>query len=431
MYPKLNVMADYKQRIADSILERKVQGKGAVLIEGPKWCGKTTTAKQLAKSVLDLGDSSVLSQSTQMIEISSGTLLEGETPRLIDEWQALPPIWDSIRNEVDKRSKPSQFILTGSSVLPDAEETIHSGTGRFAHVMMRPMSLFESGESTGRISLGDLFEGKTLEIQQSNMELDELAYLTCRGGWPWATLISPKVALDQAFDYIDSVVNSDIQRVDKVKRNPERARLLLRSYARNISQQVSFATIRKDMLASDSSTLDEDTVSDYIKALKKLFVIEDLAAWNPNIRSKAAIRTGDTRHFVDPSIGTAILGLGPKDLINDLNSFGLFFEDMAVRDLRVYAEALDGKLYHYRDSRGLECDTVLHRRNGSYALLEIKLGGEEHINEGAANMIKLSNNIDTERMAKPSFMAVIVGVGKYAYQRRDGVYVIPIGCLRD
>lgn len=263
------------------------------------------------------------------------------------------------------------------------------------------------------------------------MELDGLAYLTCRGGWPWATLISPKVALDQAFDYIDSVVNSDIQRVDKVKRNPERARLLLRSYARNISQQVSFATIRKDMLASDSSTLDEDTVSDYIKALKKLFVIEDLAAWNPNIRSKAAIRTGDTRHFVDPSIGTAILGLGPKDLINDLNSFGLFFEDMAVRDLRVYAEALDGKLYHYRDSRGLECDTVLHRRNGSYALLEIKLGGEEHINEGAANMIKLSNNIDTERMAKPSFMAVIVGVGKYAYQRRDGVYVIPIGCLRD
>ncbi len=424
-------MADYKQRIADNILERKVLGKGAVLIEGPKWCGKTTTAKQLAKSVLDLGDASVLSQSTQMIEISSKALLEGETPRLIDEWQALPPIWDSIRNEVDKRGNPSQFILTGSSVLPDAEETIHSGTGRFAHVMMRPMSLFESGESTGRISLGDLFDGKTLEIQQSNMELDELAYLTCRGGWPWATLISPKVALDQPFDYVDSVVNSDIQRVDKVKRSPERARLLLRSYARNISQQVSFATIRKDMLASDSSTLDEDTVSDYIKALKKLFVIEDLAAWNPNIRSKAAIRTSDTRHFVDPSIGTAILGLGPKDLVNDLNSFGLFFEDMAVRDLRVYAEALDGKLYHYRDSRGLECDTVLHRRNGSYALLEIKLGGEEHINEGAANMIELSNNIDTEKMPKPSFMAVIIGVGKYAYQRRDGVYVIPIGCLKD
>ena len=401
------------------------------MIEGPKWCGKTTTAKQLAKSVLDLGDASVLKQSTQMIEISPKTLLEGATPRLIDEWQALPPIWDSIRSEVDKRGEPSQFILTGSSVLPDADETIHSGTGRFAHIMMRPMSLYESGESKGSISLKDLFEGKAPDIQQNELELDDIAYLTCRGGWPWATLIPKDIALDQAFDYVDSVTKRDIQRVDKVKRSPERARLLLRSYARNISQQVSYATIRKDMLSNDASTLDEDTVADYIKALKKLFVIEDLAAWNPNIRSKAAIRTSDTRHFVDPSIGTAILGLGPKDLINDLESFGLFFEDLVVRDLRVYAEALDGQLYHYRDSNGLECDTVLHRRDGSYALLEVKLGGEEHINNGAASMIELSNNIDTDKMPLPTFMAVIVGVGKYAYQRKDGVYVIPIGCLKD
>lgn len=424
-------MAEYKLRVADRILERKVLGKGAVLIEGPKWCGKTTTAKQLAKSVLDLGDASVLKQSTQMIEISPKTLLEGATPRLIDEWQALPPIWDSIRSEVDKRGEPSQFILTGSSVLPDADETIHSGTGRFAHIMMRPMSLYESGESKGSISLKDLFEGKTPDIQQNELEIDDIAYLTCRGGWPWATLIPKDIALDQAFDYVDSVTKRDIQRVDKVKRSPERARLLLRSYARNISQQVSYATIRKDMLSNDASTLDEDTVADYIKALKKLFVIEDLAAWNPNIRSKAAIRTSDTRHFVDPSIGTAILGLGPKDLINDLESFGLFFEDLVVRDLRVYAEALDGQLYHYRDSNGLECDTVLHRRDGSYALLEVKLGGEEHINNGAASMIGLSNNIDTDKMPLPTFMAVIVGVGKYAYQRKDGVYVIPIGCLKD
>lgn len=424
-------MAEYKLRVADRILERKVLGKGAVLIEGPKWCGKTTTAKQLAKSVLDLGDASVLKQSTQMIEISPKTLLEGATPRLIDEWQALPPIWDSIRSEVDKRGEPSQFILTGSSVLPDADETIHSGTGRFAHIMMRPMSLYESGESKGSISLKDLFEGKAPDIQQNELELDDIAYLTCRGGWPWATLIPKDIALDQAFDYVDSVTKRDIQRVDKVKRSPERARLLLRSYARNISQQVSYATIRKDMLSNDASTLDEDTVADYIKALKKLFVIEDLAAWNPNIRSKAAIRTSDTRHFVDPSIGTAILGLGPKDLINDLESFGLFFEDLVVRDLRVYAEALDGQLYHYRDSNGLECDTVLHRRDGSYALLEVKLGGEEHINNGAASMIGLSNNIDTDKMPLPTFMAVIVGVGKYAYQRKDGVYVIPIGCLKD
>lgn len=424
-------MAEYKQRIADRILERKVLGKGAVLIEGPKWCGKTTTAKQLAKSVLDLGNASVLKQSSQMIEISPKSLLEGATPRLIDEWQALPPIWDSIRSEVDKRGEPSQFILTGSSVLPDANETIHSGTGRYAHVMMRPMSLYESGESTGSVSLIDLFAGKTPDVQENKLEIDDLAYLTCRGGWPWTTLISPKVALDQAFDYVDSVIKRDIQRVDKVKRSPERARLLLRSYARNISQQVSYATIRKDMLSNDASTLDEDTVADYIKVLKKLFVIEDLVAWNPNIRSKAAIRTSDTRHFVDPSVGTAALGLGPKDLINDLQSFGLFFEDMVVRDLRVYAEALDGELYHYRDSSGLECDTVLHRRNGSYALLEVKLGGEDKINEGAASMIELANNIDTDKMPAPSFMAVIIGVGKYVYRRKDGVYVLPIGCLKD
>ena len=424
-------MAKYKQRISDRILKRKVLGKGAVLIEGPKWCGKTTTAKQLAKSVLDLGDSSVLRQSVQLIELSPKTLLEGKTPRLIDEWQALPPIWDSIRSEVDNRGEPSQFILTGSSVLPEADETIHSGTGRYAYIKMRPMSLYESGESNGKVSLADLFDGKPFETQMNDLTIDDITYLTCRGGWPWATLISKEVALDQAFDYVDSVVNKDIQRVDGVKRSPERAKLLLRSYARNISQQVPLSTIRKDMLANDSSTLDEDTVTDYIKALKKLFVIEDLEAWNPNLRSKAAIRTTDTRHFVDPSIGTASLGLGPKDLINDLKSFGFFFEDMIVRDLRVYAEALDGKLYHYRDSTGLECDTVLHRRNGSYALMEVKLGGKDLIDEGAANMLKLSKSIDTDRMPAPSFMAVIIGVGQYAYQREDGVYVIPIGCLKD
>ena len=424
-------MAKYKQRISDRILKRKVLGKGAVLIEGPKWCGKTTTAKQLAKSILDLGDSSVLKQSAQLIELSPQTLLEGETPRLIDEWQALPPIWDSIRSEVDKRGEPSQFILTGSSVLPEADETIHSGTGRYAYVKMRTMSLYESGESNGKVSLMDLFEKKPFKTQTNDLTIDDIAYLTCRGGWPWATLIPKEVSLDQAFDYVDSVVNNDIQRVDGVKRSPERAKLLLRSYARNISQPIPYSTIRKDMLSNDSSTLDEDTVSDYVKALKKLFVIEDLGAWNPNIRSKAAIRTSDTRHFVDPSIGIASLGLGPQDLINDLKTFGFFFEDMAVRDLRVYAEAMDGKLYHYKDSSGLECDIVLHRRNGSYALLEVKLGGENNINEGVANILKLARNIDTDKMHAPSFMAVIVGVGKYAYQREDGVYVLPIGCLKD
>ena len=421
----------YKKRIADILLERKLAGKGAVLIEGPKWCGKTTTSEQHSCSVNYISDPMNLNKNMILAEININSLLEGDKPKLLDEWQIIPQLWDAVRFAVDHSKGVGQFILTGSSVLPEADETIHSGTGRFAYIKMRPMSLYESGESNGTVSLTDLFEGKPFDTQSNDLTIDDIAFLTCRGGWPWATLIPKEVALDQAFDYVDSVVNRDIQRVDGVKRNPERAKSLLRSYARNISQPIPYSTIRKDMLANDSSTLDEDTVADYVKALKKLYVIEDLPAWNPNIRSKAAIRTSDTRHFVDPSIGTASLGLGPQNLINDLKSFGFFFEDMVVRDLRVYAEALDGKLYHYKDSTGLECDTVLHRRNGSYALLEVKLGGEDNIKEGAANMLKLAANIDTDKMPAPSFMAVIIGVGKYAFRRDDGVYVIPIGCLRD
>lgn len=422
-------MVAYKPRIADRLLARKMAGKGAVLIEGPKWCGKTTTAKQQAKSMLNLGDSNVLRQSLQMMELSPITLLEGDTPRLIDEWQTIPPLWDTIRSEVDRRGDFSQFILTGSSVLPNAESTIHSGTGRFARIKMRPMSLLESGESTGSVSLTKLFEGEPLKPQVNQKGLEDIAYYTCRGGWPQATLLEGEIALDQALDYFDSVVERDIQRVDGVKRNADRARLLLRSYARHISQQVSYATIKADMLSNDSQTLDEDTVADYIKALKRLFVIEDLEAWNPNIRSKAAIRTSDTRHFVDPSIGTAALGLGPKDLMNDLESFGLFFEDLAVRDLRIFADVLDGRLYHYRDSSGLECDTVLHRRNGTYALIEIKLGGEKAIEEAADSMKQLAETIDHTRMPQPTFLMVLTAVGPYAYRRPDGVFVVPITCL--
>ena len=422
-------MVAYKPRIADRLLARKMAGKGAVLIEGPKWCGKTTTAKQQAKSMLNLGDGNVLRQSLQMMDLSPITLLEGDTPRLIDEWQTIPPLWDTIRSEVDRRGDFSQFILTGSSVLPDAESTIHSGTGRFARIKMRPMSLLESGESTGSVSLTKLFEGEPLKPQVNQKGLEDIAYYTCRGGWPQATLLEGEIALDQALDYFDSVVERDIQRVDGVKRNADRARLLLRSYARHISQQVSYATIKADMLSNDSQTLDEDTVADYIKALKRLFVIEDLEAWNPNIRSKAAIRTSDTRHFVDPSIGTAALGLGPKDLMNDLESFGLFFEDLAVRDLRIFADVLDGRLYHYRDSSGLECDTVLHRRNGTYALIEIKLGGEKAIEEAADSMKQLAETIDHTRMPQPSFLMVLTAVGPYAYRRPDGVFVVPITCL--
>lgn len=276
-----------------------------------------------------------------------------------------------------------------------------------------------------------MFEGGVIEPQLNKLSLEDLAFLICRGGWPQATFLHGELALDQALDYVDAVTEIDIQRVDGVKRNPGRARLLLRSYARNIAQQVSYGTIKADMLSNDAKSLDEDTVADYIKALKRLFVVEDLEAWNPNIRSKSAIRTSDTRHFVDPSIGTAALGLGPSDLINDLNSFGLFFEDLAVRDLRVFAEALDGRLYHYRDSSGLECDTVLHRRNGTYALVEVKLGGTKLIEEGVSSLQALANTIDTSRMPAPSFKMVLTAVGQYAYQRKDGIFVVPIGCLKD
>lgn len=419
----------YKQRVADALLERKLQGKGAVLIEGPKWCGKTTTAKQIAKSVLDLGDSDVFNQSERMIALSASTLLEGATPRLIDEWQTLPALWDSIRTAVDKRSEFAQFILTGSAV-PPKEKTRHSGTGRIGRLRMRPMSLWESGESDGRVSLSALFNGEQIDVLHCENDLNLLAFLTCRGGWPQATLLSGELALDQAIDYYEAVTNTDIQRVDDVKRSPERARMLLRSYARNIATQTPYSTLRADMLQHDSQTLNEDTVIDYADALRKIFVIEDSEAWNPNLRSKTAIRTSDTRYFVDPSIATAALGIGPNDLINDLQTFGLLFENLVVRDLRVYADALNGKIYHYRDANGLECDAVLHRRDGSYGLIEVKLGGTDNIDAGATTLIKLATNIDTSKMKAPAFMMVVIGVGPYAYQRPDGVYVIPINLLK-
>lgn len=412
------------------MLSRRLAGKGAVLIEGPKWCGKTTTARQQSKSILDLGDIDVLRESLNMVGISSKKLLEGDVPRLIDEWQTIPALWDAVRCAVDIRGLPSQFILTGASVLPDADATVHTGTGRICRMRMRPMSLYESGESNGTVSIQDLFDGKISDVQNNSLDIDDIAFLTCRGGWPAATLPSGDIALDQAFDYVEAVAESDIQRVDGVKRDPRRVQRLMRSFARNIAQQVSYSRIRADMLSNDSETLDENTVADYIRALKRLYVVDDLEAWNPNLRSKAAIRTSDTRYYADPSIAAASLGAGPGDLIKDLETFGLLFESMAVRDLRVYAESLDGKLYHYRDSSGLECDTVIHRRNGTYALVEVKLGGDAKIEQGAESLRSLAGKIDTSRMPAPSFLMVLTAVGKYAYRRKDGIYVVPIGCLK-
>lgn len=424
----------YKGRIADSILLRKLKSSGAVLIEGPKWCGKTTTAEQQAGSVNYVSDPAKINRNLILAEMDINALLEGAKPLLLDEWQTIPQLWDAVRHSVDRGQAVGQFILTGSAVpLNDAEkEKIHhTGTGRITPLKMRPMSLFESGESNGQISLGDLFDNAPEAIfAECSLRIEDMAFLICRGGWPFATGLEREYALETAFSYYDAVTGVDISRVDGVNRSQTRAKRLMRSLARHQGDQVAITGIKADMAANDTDSLDEDTVSSYIEALKKIFVIEDMEAWNPNLRSKAAIRTSDTRYFVDPSIAVAALGAGPKDLTSDLNTMGLFFETMAVRDLRVYADALNGSVYHYRDSNGLECDTVIHLRNGRYALVEVKLGGQKLIDEGAESLKKLSGNIDTSKMPAPSFMMVLTAVGSMAYRRPDGVYVVPIGCLK-
>lgn len=424
-------MKEYKSRIADKILKNKLLSKGAVLIEGPKWCGKTTTAEQIALSVLYMTKPEDMKQNISLAEINPSLLLSGEVPRLIDEWQVAPKLWDAIRFEVDHRNLEGQFILTGSSVPINMDEVTHSGTGRYTRMIMRPMTLFESRESNGSVSLKDLFEGKNNITGTNNLSLEDVAYLCCRGGWPRATFMDKEIALEQAFDYLDSVINSDVSKVDDVSRNPERTKNIMRSYARNLGSQASNETIKSDVLKNDSFSLDTDTVLSYINALRKIFVVEDTMAWNPNLRSKTAIRTTETRYFVDPSIAVAALGIGPNDLINDLNTFGLIFENLCVRDLRVYAESLKGTVYHYRDASDLECDTVIHLRDGSYGLVEIKIGGDMLIEEGVNNLIKLQNKIDITKMKKPSFLMVLTAIGKYAYKREDGVYVVPIGCLKN
>lgn len=421
----------YKKRVADILIERKLQGKGALLIEGPKWCGKTTTAKQFAKSFLDLGNSMTLSNAKTALQVNPKVLLTGDTPRLIDEWQTIPALWDMVRSEVDDRQLVGQFILTGSSVPPQTEELHHSGTGRIGRISMRPMSLWESGESTGTVSLSDLFDGVPIEPQDNPLDLEQIAYLLCRGGWPLSTMIKGEIALEEARDYYEAIYKTDIHRIDKVRRSSERTRLLLRSYARNQGCAVSFSRLSEDIKENDNQSITYETVSDYVEALKKLFVIEDMPAWNPNLRSKVAIQTSDTRYFIDPSIATGALSIGPNDLMNDLRTFGLFFEAMAVRDLRVYADALSGNVFHFRNAAGLECDAVLHRRNGTYGLIEIKLGGPDLVEKGADTLCDLAKKINPDKMPAPSFLMVLTATGDYSYRRpKDGVWVVPIGCLR-
>ncbi len=423
-------MKAYRRRIVDKILLDKLEAKGAVVIEGPKWCGKTTTALQVAKSVLRMDEPSKRDINIQISEIDPSRLLNGKIPKLIDEWQIAPKIWDAVRYEVDIRGEEGQFILTGSAVPIESKEITHSGTGRFTWLTMRPMSLYESGESTGEVSLKELFCNPDKITGINNLDIDRLAFVICRGGWPNSIDMKEKPALSQAIDYYDAVIRSDINRADGISKNPERVKRLMRSFARNQGGQVANTMFRDDIRANDTESLNEDTIATYINALKKIYVIEDMPAWNPNLRSKTSIRTSDTRYFVDPSIATAGLGIFPQDLVNDLNTLGLLFETLCVRDLRVYADALDGNVLHYRDKSGLECDTVIHLRNGKYGLAEIKLGGQRLIEEGAANLKSLAAKIDTTKMPKPSFMMIVIGIGEFAYRREDGVYIVPIGCLK-
>ena len=431
-------MEHYKPRISDQLLVDLLEACGSVLVEGSKWCGKTTTAEQAAKSVVYMADPADGERNIQLARTSPKYLLEGETPRLIDEWQVVPKLWDAVRFEVDHRRKLGQFILTGSAVPASRDEIIHTGTGRIASLLMRPMSLWESSDSNGTVSLASLFEAPEQLTARNDIGIEDLAYLVCRGGWPMATLTpSRKAALKQATIYYEGVVGkangsgSDISRSDGVVRNPEFVKLLMRSLSRHQGAQVSVATIYSDMVSNEGNTLSEDTILSYIRALKRIFVVENMPAWNPNLRSKTAIRTSDTLYFVDPSIAIAALRIGPQDLLNDLTTFGLFYETLAVRDLRVYTDALDGQVYHYRDKNGLECDAVVHLANGKYGLVEIKLGGDSLIEEGAETLKKLADKIDTAKMNHPSFMMVLVGVGNYAYRREDGVFVVPIGCLKN
>ena len=402
------------------------------MIEGPKACGKTTTAEQQAGSILYMDDPSEMEQNLQLAQTDIKQLLQGATPRLIDEWQLAPQLWDAIRFEVDHHRNDGQFMLTGSAVPADMSRVKHSGAGRFGWLTMRPMTLWESGESSGEVSLSALLNGAANVEGSSLLSLEQVAFASCRGGWPKAvTKKSEKAALAQIKEYFRAIVQSDVSRVDFVNRDAERAQRLMRSYARHQGAQATIGTIRADMEANEATSMSDNTIESYLGALRKIFIIEDMPAWNPNLRSKTAIRTTDTRYFVDPSVATTALGLAPKDLINDLKTFGLVFETLCVRDLRVYADALGGKVYHYRDANGLECDAVVHLPDGSYGLVEIKLGGEKLIGEGVTNLGKLASKLDTSKMKAPAFSMIITAVGQRAYKRTDGIFIVPVGCLKD
>lgn len=417
----------YLLRVCDHELQIALQSSGAVLIEGAKWCGKTRTASIAAKSILYMQDPDNSASYQAMADTKPSLLLKGEAPRLIDEWQMAPVLWDAVRFEVDQRGDAGQFILTGSAV-PADNVTAHTGTGRFSRMLMRPMSLFESNESNGTVSLGDLFSGNQSFGAISELSIEKIAFAICRGGWPASILKNEASALRMSRDYVEAVINHDVSRVDDVEKNPERVRLLLRSLARNVATLASIQTIKSDIEATDVSISDK-TIGSYLNALRRIFVVEDLPAWLPSMRSKSAIRTSAKRHFVDPSIATAVLRTNPDGLLNDFNTFGFLFESLCTRDIRIYVQAIDGDVFHYRDKSGLESDLIVRLRDGRWAAIEVKLGNKQ-IEEAAKNLLALKAKIDEDKMGQASFLMVITG-GQYAYRRIDGVLVVPIGCLKN
>ena len=420
----------YRKRIVDDILQQKLRIAGAVLIEGAKYCGKTTTAKTISKSELLLGKSEELEKATLIAGDGISKLLIGDTPKLIDEWQLMPELWDSIRSEVDARQAFGQFVLTGSTVPPDSDKIRHSGTGRFSWVRMRPMSLWESGDSTGTVSLKDIFAGKHI-MAENKLQTEDIAFLCSRGGFP-SSLTMPKAdSLLIPREYVNTTIHSDITRLDGVKRSPEYVQRFMRSYARFQGSRAKLAQICNDMSGITGDTPDIKTISAYHDALKKIFVIEDMPAWVPNLRSKTSIRTSDTRYFVDPSIAVAALESSPDGLMEDIDTLGLIFETLCARDLRIYADALNGHVSHYRDSNGLECDAVIHLYGGKYGLIQYKLGSKDSSIEDAIQKMKdIEDIIDQDNMNPPSFRMVITGNGPLAYRRDDGTYIVPIGCLK-
>jgi len=417
----------YLIRIADIVLSSALEASGAVLIEGPKWCGKTRTAEEKAASALYMQDPDHTASYLKAADIKPSILINGDTPRLIDEWQMAPVLWDAVRFAIDQRGKTGQFILTGSAV-PKDNAVQHTGTGRISRMTMRPMSLFESLESNGMVSLKSLFDGTAAGECFSSLTIEKLAFALIRGGWPASIGQNESIALKQVYDYVDAVINIDVSRVDGVEKNPMRLRALMRSLARNVSTAANITTIQRD-IAADEETISEKTISAYLNALRRIFVIEDLPAWNPAMRSKTALRTTPKRHFVDPSIATAVLRANSDSLLSDFNTFGLLFESLCIRDLRAYAQAIDGEVFHYRDKSGLEADAIVHLKDGRWGAVEVKMGAKE-IETAAENLKTLREKINLEKMKEPSFLMVLTA-GELGYKRDDGVYIVPIGALKD